>query len=66
MWEIINNVIGKRTFKDKKIAILKVGQNLITDNKKIADNFNHFFVNIGRNISRNVTGNASTDHRNYL
>ena len=32
----------------------------------IADNFNHFFVNIGPNISRNVTGNESTDHRNYL
>ena len=66
MWEIINNVIGNRAFKDKKISNLKVGQELITDNKLIADNFNHFFVNIGPNISRNVTGNVSTDHRNYL
>ena len=46
-WEIINNLIGKRAFTNRNILNLKVGNDMLTDDKQIAENLNQFFVNIG-------------------
>ena len=61
MWEIISNLIGKRSILNRRILNLKVGDGILTDDKQIADNLNRFLVDKGSNISNNIPGNVSTD-----
>ena len=65
-WAIIKNVKEKRSIKNRNSSNLKVGNDILTDDKQIADNLNHLLVNIGSNISNNIPGKLSTDYGKYL
>ena len=65
-WSIINNVlkpkINRRTNIVKKLIINDV---TFDDPIDISNNFNDFFVNIGKNIAESVDSNFN-DHKKYL
>ena len=56
MWEVINQSL-RRNRKKSKIEITKIRnkQNKTVTNKQdIANTFNHFFVNVGKNMARDL------------
>ena len=55
-WAIIKEGISKK--KENNAAIkFNINSTVITDKKKIADTFNNFYVNIGRNLAQNIPHN---------
>lgn len=49
-WKMINEITGKMKFKDNNINKIKqIGGNLLENEFSICNEFNSFFVNIGKN-----------------
>ena len=69
-WKLINQTMGNKP-KQSKIDKLVVNNQSITDNNKLANEFNKFFVNIGPSLSNKIfkkcsKGNISRNHMRYL
>ncbi len=47
-------VINKKKKAQWSTVLLKVGNMLISDNKKIANTFNHYFVNVGQILASKI------------
>jgi hypothetical protein len=62
-WQIIKRILNK----DSSIrnAQLLINNQLTTDHKVIAEHFNNYFVNIGRNLSKNIP-HSDIDPLHYL
>jgi len=54
VWQTINKMIGKSTHSPT-IAEIELNGAKITDPSKIADNFNHYFSNLGPSLARSIT-----------
>ena len=55
-WKLINQTMGKKP-KQSKIDKPVVNNQSITDNNKLANEFNEFFVNIGPSLSNEIKKN---------
>ena len=69
-WKLINQTIGNKP-KQSKIDKLVVNNQSITDNNKLANEFNEFFVNIGPSLSNEIKNkhskhDKSRNHMRYL
>ncbi|CAB4022776.1 RNA-directed DNA polymerase from mobile element jockey-like, partial [Paramuricea clavata] len=62
-WKLINNLLGKNN-KSNNISQLKVEDVIISDDIKIAESFNDFFVNIGAKLANEIEIN-STDFTSF-
>ncbi|CAB4021886.1 Hypothetical predicted protein, partial [Paramuricea clavata] len=57
-WKLINNLLGKNN-KSNNISQLKVEDVIISDDIKIAESFNDFFVNIGAKLANEIEINST-------
>ena len=65
-WVTINEIICKKKNKGNGIkAIMKDGQ-IIQDKKSVVNSFNDFFVNIGKNLTQNITKYHQKSFQMYL
>jgi len=63
-WEVMKKIINKK--KDVLYSRkFKISDQVVSDNKTIADHFNNFFVNIGPNLSRKIL-NSEHDALHYV
>ena len=60
-WKVINSVLN-RAKNRSSIAKLRVDDIIIEDNKKIAENFNLYFSQIGSNLAKTITQGGKTFH----
>ena len=59
-WRLIKSVINKNNYKSKIDSIFIEGR-LVVDNLQIANRFNNYFLNIGKNLSKTIPNT----HENY-
>lgn len=65
-WHLINNAINSKTYPKLPDSFDINGQ-VTTDASKIADEFNMFFVNVGKNLASQITTSTNSTHfENYL
>ena len=50
-WKVINDALGRNSKCSKNSDSLLVGDSIVTDPKEIADCFNFYFSNIGKNLA---------------
>ena len=67
-WKTINNILKpNHTTKSKLIKKIMYNNENLTENLDIANAFNDFFCNIGKEITKNITiENNNIDHVTYL
>ena len=53
-WSIINDILHKNKQNTKLPVYFKHGEKKISDKKDIADKFNAFFTNIGKNLQKKL------------
>ena len=53
VWKLINSVISKRK-RSKVIKQFRNGDNYVTDPKDITNQFNSFFVNVGKSLADKI------------
>ena len=63
-WKNINGLISKQTKKD--IHQIKINDETITDQQRIADEFNHFFANIGTKLASKIDSTNKKPYGTYL
>ena len=62
-WKILNRIVNlKSKQKNNQIKISTVPDNIITDNKQIANTFNHHFITIGEKINKTINNNINTNY----
>lgn len=64
-WTLLKTAINKHNIRDILPTSFKYNNTLITDTKEISDKFNKFFVNIGWDISNNVSA-TDINYSQYL
>ena len=65
-WKILKDVIGKTKLNENHLPKKIAQENKeITDQKAIAENFNEFYVNAGRNLALKIPQN-NNDYKSYL
>ena len=52
-WKVIRDITGMNTSKPKHYSF-SINDCMVTDKQKIANEFNHFFVNIGPQMVENI------------
>ena len=66
-WGIINKILNKVKQRSNFPSTFTLGSRTITDSRKIANEFNTFFANVGAISSTNVdTHSDNNGHNNYL
>ena len=50
MWEGIREIINIKQTKDQIINVLNIGDDIISENNKIAEKFNNYFCKIAETI----------------
>ena len=63
-WQTLKEVIGKQTCNQMLSSII-VNEEICTDPKRIADEFNAYFASVGSDLESQIP-NATTDPRHYL
>ena len=61
-WKTLNNVLGRNKLIKLPDFFKDLDGNKITDSKKIANNFNDFFTNIGTKLANKI----SSPDSNYV
>ena len=54
MWNVINKKIGKNSKKKNNINYIIENNKKISDSKEIAEHFNKYFCNIGKNLTDKI------------
>lgn len=62
LWSISNDYLNKNNSKNNVIKNINVNEQIITDNKIMADEFNNYFATVGQNLSENI--NTYSDYDN--
>ena len=65
-WELINSVLNNKNNVSRSISTLSVDGENIDDSSRMANIFNDYFVNVGRNIALSIPCDPTLDHKNYL
>ena len=65
IWEGIREIIHNRFSKDTSEIYLDVDGNIITDQKKVANNFNKFYTNVAKKLLENL-GKPNSKYQDYL
>ena len=65
MWSTLRNALNINTIKEKLPDYFNIENNKITDKQTIANNFNTYFSNIGKDISNNVPI-SEFDYSHYM
>ena len=63
-WSQINKILNRKSVTSKN-TLLNVNGQLIDDNKKIANTFNRYFVNVAENLSKQIQ-KPNTEFQDYL
>lgn len=59
MWETINNIAGRTKTYNVEINSIRLNNNsIVNGNINIANEFNTFFANVGKNIEDNIIKNG--------
>ena len=66
IWEGIKSIINVNKYKIPSISQLKIRNSIIDNQKKIAQELNNFFVNVGPNIDQTIPINPKTKPENFL
>ena len=67
IWSYINdNIHIKGKISKKKIDYVMVNQNKVTENKKIANSFNEFYINVANKLTENLKNNTNNDYLKYV
>ena len=64
-WEKINLLLGTKNKHNDKLSSIKINKKLSNNHKEIANAFNEFFTNVGKNLNKTLPS-ASTDPLSYL
>ena len=62
MWGVLKNLLPKRPSSD--VSGLEIGDRLVTTAKDMANEFNSFFINIGKTLADKIT--TRTNFKTYL
>ena len=65
-WSLIKAILNNTKTKDNSSYTFKVGDQIITDNKKIADIFNDYFTNIGPKLASEINTPVGKSYKDYL
>ena len=65
-WRTINEVLNKCKDKRSFPNYFIINNSKVNDKQQIADKFNDFFVNIGPNLSRNITNTSGKTVKSFL
>ena len=63
-WNEINKILNRKKTTGKNFQLLLNGI-LTSDKKRIANNFNHYFVNVAENLSKQIP-NTNNKYQDYL
>ena len=63
-WVELKKLINKQNNKQNLPEAIKLNNELVTHPKQIADSFNDFFVNIGKNLNESIASRSNYgDHK---
>ena len=65
-WKTINAILSRNKSNNAFPSLFNDAGVTITDAKEIANRFNTFFTNIGRNLASNIAYNGNKTHLDYL
>lgn len=65
IWSGINELLNKNTTKSHSQIFLNDNGVILTDQKKVANNFNKFYTNVAENLVQKL-GNANNKFQDYL
>ena len=65
-WGIISEILSKKHRNKNSIKWIVINSKTIKDSQQIAEKFNDFFLNIGKNLAASLEKNTSKTHRWYL
>ena len=65
-WQIINDVINRKDKKHSTPEFFKIQDQNISDPVEIANAFNDFFINLGKNLANRITQPENITFQNYL
>ena len=54
-WKIMKNIIGKENINNSKTFSISIDGDITSDNAKIVNEFNRFFVEIGPTLAKDIT-----------
>ena len=64
-WNILNDILGRKTKRNLPSYFYDDNLALITDPSVIANKFNNYFVNVGPNLARKIQ-TTNLDHNHFL
>ena len=65
-WGLLNNILHRRSKQYSYPDKFLIHNTLIEDKKEIANEFNSFFVNIGKNLASEIIHTGSENFKSYL
>ncbi len=65
VWKGINEILRKNSKMANEEIFLNEDGLIITDQKRVADRFNHFFTNVADNLISKIS-NSNTEYQDYL
>lgn len=54
LWNVVNEFTGTLNKTEKKVEEIKIDDKVITDKKEIANCFNKYFTEVGKNLANNI------------
>lgn len=60
VWEVLKEVSGSVSTSSSDICQIKDGDNIIVDEKSMANKFNEFFINVGPNLAKKLPDTKDT------
>lgn len=65
-WQSINKVLGRSQTKSDYPESFKIDNRLVSDKQEIANCFNDFFTNIGKNLADSIQPPSGIDYKSFL
>ena len=65
-WNILNKIIGKKKSNHSYPDIFTHNNKKYTSKRDISNGFNHFFVNVGSDLAKNITSPNNVSIEDYL
>ena len=65
-WSTINDILSRKNISKSIPNHFINGNEIITEKKTIANNFNSYFINIGPNMAHEITNAHDSNFSHYL
>jgi hypothetical protein len=65
-WITIRNIFNTKNNQPSMPDFFLINNNRVTDRQTIADDFNNFFVNVGKNLASQISAPSNKSYNDYL